>query len=160
MDLRNNLPEIRRHFNVSSASSFHVSIASVNPDGSPWVTPIGSFLLKKNGIGIYFEMFPTTMPNNFKQNNQVVVMGVNSGFWFWLSSVFRGKFKRPPALRLIGKVGELRDPTEEEVKKISRRFDPLKGTKGHKIMWSTIGKIREIHFDHVAEVRIGKMTHS
>jgi len=158
MDKEKDLRSLRRHFNQSVSSSFHVSIATVNPDGSPWVTPIGSFLITRDGVGIYFEMFANQMTKNFQENNQVVIMGVNSGFWFWFKSIIRGKFHHSPALRLVGNVGPLRKPSEEEIKIISKRFDKFKGTHGHKIMWSKIGNIREIQINRVASVNIGKMT--
>ena len=158
MEIKSDLETIRRHFFKAHSSNLHVSMATVNPDGTPWVTPIGSFLLQRNGVGIYFEMFPKALTRNLEKNPNVVVMAVNSGFWFWLKSILRGGFSISPALRLIGRVGELRDPTEEEVKVLSKRFDLFKGTKGHKLMWSRVSKVREIHFTDVAPVRIGRMT--
>lgn len=160
MDKEKDLHRLRKHFNQSVSSSFHVSIASVNSDGSPWVTPIGSFLINRNGVGLYFEMFANQLTKNLYENNRVVVMGVNSGFWYWFKSIIKGKFNNSPALRLIGKVSQPRKPTEEEIKIISKRFDSFRGTRGHKLMWSRIGNIREVHFDCIASVNIGKMTAS
>ena len=48
---------IRMHFNKSFKSSFYVSIASVDINNNPTVTPIGSLFLNDNQTGFYFEKF-------------------------------------------------------------------------------------------------------
>ncbi len=45
-------------------STFHCSIASLNEDGSPHVTPIGSFLPRQKGHGVYFDKFNTRLAVN------------------------------------------------------------------------------------------------
>ena len=47
MDIKTNWEKIRLHFNKSFRSNFHVSIASVDSENNPTVTPIGSLFLKK-----------------------------------------------------------------------------------------------------------------
>ena len=54
IDLKENWTAIRTHFNKSVSSSLHVSIGSVNKDGQPTVTPIGSLFLNKGQKGFYF----------------------------------------------------------------------------------------------------------
>jgi len=50
MDIKSNWKEIKRHFNRSFRTNFHVSIASVDKDNNPTVTPIGSLFLNNNQI--------------------------------------------------------------------------------------------------------------
>ena len=45
MDIVNDWNKIKKHFNKSFYSNFHVAIASVNKDNKPTVTPIGSLFL-------------------------------------------------------------------------------------------------------------------
>jgi len=55
MDIISNWKEIRKHFNLSFRSNFHVSIASVDRENNPTVTPIGYLFLNNNQTGFYFE---------------------------------------------------------------------------------------------------------
>ena len=50
MELKTNWLEIRKHFNKSFRTNFHVSIASVDKDSNPTVTPIGSSQQQSNRI--------------------------------------------------------------------------------------------------------------
>lgn len=66
MDIKLNWLEIKKHFNKSFRTNFHVSIASVDKENSPTVTPIGSLFLNNNQTGYYFEKFPTKLPETAK----------------------------------------------------------------------------------------------
>ena len=79
--------EIKQLFRQSFKSSFHYAIATVNENGEPHVTPIGSLILGKPGRGLYFEEFPKQLPRNFQTNKQVCVLVVNSSRWFWIKSL-------------------------------------------------------------------------
>ena len=107
--------EIKELFRQSFKSSFHYAIATVNGDGEPHVTPIGSLILGEPGRGLYFEEFPTQLPRNLQNNKRVCVLAVNSSRWFWIKSLVGGKFAGPPAVRLYGTVGEVREATEKEI---------------------------------------------
>jgi len=102
MDIKTNWKEIRMHFSKSFKSSLHVSIASVNADNNPTVTPIGSLFLNDDQTGFYFEKFPTKLPVNVSLNPNVCVLGVNSSKWFWVKSLFKEKFTSTPAIKLYG----------------------------------------------------------
>ena len=56
MNITENWNQIRQHVNKSFSSSLHVSIASVDEDGNPTVTPIGSLFLNKDQTGFYFAI--------------------------------------------------------------------------------------------------------
>ncbi len=158
MDITENWPALKRLFRASINSSFHYAIASVNESGEPHVTPIGSLILDRPGHGYYFEEFTQQMAKNFSHNPQVCVLAVNSGRWYWLKSLFAGRFKSPPAVRLLGTVGESRAATEEEIARWQRHVGPVHFTRGHKLLWRNMKRVREIHFHRIEAVKIGRMT--
>lgn len=158
MDVAENWSKIKKIFRASFKSSFHYAVASVNKNGEPHVTPIGSLILGEPGRGIYFEKFPINLKNNLTTNNHVCVMAVNSSKWFWLKSLFLGRFTTPPAVRLRGVVGEARDATETELILWQRRVRSVRSSKGHALMWAGMSKVREIEFTEIEPVYIGEMT--
>lgn len=139
-------------------SSLHYSIGTVNEDGTPHVTPIGSLIFLDVNKGVYFEYFTRKMPLNFKVSQNVCVLAVNSGKWFWLKSLLRGKFHEPPAIRLKGTAGIKRKATDEEKGIWHRRIGPLRLSKGYNLLWADMDEVREIHFHTVEFVNLGKMT--
>ena len=158
MDIKSNWSEIRKHFNRSFRTNFHVSIASVDKDNNPTVTPIGSLFLNKNQTGFYFEKYPTKLPENANHNKNICVLAVNSGNWFWIRSLFSGKFKNYPAIKLYGKMGERRKATEIEIKRLNRRMRTTKGLKGNNYLWSDMPFVRNITFTKAEKINLGKMT--
>lgn len=149
---------IKKIFKQSFLSSFHYSIATVDENGKPHVTPIGSLILGKSGQGIYFEKFPCKLPNNLKENPAISVLAVNSGRGFWLKSLVRGRFSQPPAIRLQGEAGKLRAATNKEIELWHKRIKLMKFTAGYRIMWQDMKMVREIEFTKVETVKIGSMT--
>lgn len=147
-------------FKKAFTSSFHYSIASIDANGKPHVTPIGSLILGEPGHAIYFEEFTSKLPNNINTNKFISVLAVNSSKWFWLKSLIKGEFSELPALRLNGEAGVLREATSIEVKLWQKRVKSVRFTKGHKIMWQRMGKVREIVFTSIEPVHIGLMTHN
>lgn len=153
-----NWKEVKGLFKDSFKSSFHFSIATVSENGEPHVTPIGSLILGQPGCGIYFERFPKTLPRNLANSRQVCVLAVNSSRWFWLKSLVRGNFASPPAVRLHGIAGELRDATNTEIALWQKRVRRVSFSKGHALMWRGMTKVRDIKFTKVEPVQIGQMT--
>lgn len=123
MDITENWKAVKDLFRASFKSSFHYAIATVNGEGEPHVTPIGSLILGKPGHGLYFEEFPRKLPANYKINQQACVLAVNSSRWYWIKSLFTGRFSSPPAVRLHGLVGEIREASEKEIK--FTRIEPV-----------------------------------
>jgi hypothetical protein len=150
--------KIRAHFTTSFSSSLHVSIASVDADNQPTVTPIGTLFLNKNQTGFYFEKFTFQLPRNAKTNKNVCVLAVNSSKWFWLKSLFKGKFIGEPAIKLYGQFGEKRKATDAEIHALKRRMRFTSRLKGHHILWDDMNYIREINFSKAEKMEIGKMT--
>ncbi|MFK7775120.1 MAG: pyridoxamine 5'-phosphate oxidase family protein [Saprospiraceae bacterium] len=150
--------KIRTHFRTSFSSSLHVSIASVNAENQPTVTPIGSLFLNKNPTGFYFEKFTTQLPRNSEANKNVCVLAVNSSKRFWIKSLFKGKFVTEPAIKLYGQLGEKRKATAAEMHALKRRMRFTSRLKGHHILWDNMNYIREINFIKAEKMNIGKMT--
>lgn len=159
MDLKKDWSRIRMHFNKSMSTSFHVSIASVNQDNQPTVTPIGTFFLNGNQTGFYFEAYATKLPQNVKTNRNVCILGVNSSAWFWFKSVFTGKFKRYPAVKLYGELGVKRKATEIEVSRFNKRMNVLKWSKGYKVLWGkNMEYVREVKINKAEKINLKEMT--
>ena len=158
MEIGNHWETIRKLFDDVRNSSMHFAIATVNKDGSPYVTPIGSLFLRENKTGFFFDEFPVNLSKNIDHNSQVCILAVNSNPTFWQRSLFLGKFNTPPAIRLIGSIKERREGTEEEVAMWQNHVKNAQGTKGHTLMWKNMRNIRDIHFDSFEPVLCGEMT--
>ncbi|MGB0523268.1 MAG: pyridoxamine 5'-phosphate oxidase family protein [Flammeovirgaceae bacterium] len=157
--LKNNWLGIRKLYRKCIQSNRFAAIASVNTENIPTVTPIGSlFLNKDETTGFYFEKFTSSIRKNAVQNPNICVLAVNSGFWFWLKSLFSGKFKHYPSIKLYGVVGKLRDATEAEQARIYRRLNRAKGLKGYDLLWGEMSQVREIDFYHFETTKLGKMS--
>ena len=146
MDINLNWSEIRRHFNKSFNTNFHVSIASADENNNPSVTPIGSLFLNKDQSGFYFEKYPSNLPKHAMRNKNICVLAVNSGRWFWIKSLFSGKFNTTPALKLYGELGERREATEIEKSRLNRRMKATKLLKGNTYLWKDMPHVRELTF--------------
>ena len=158
MDIKENWQEIRHIVNEAYKTTRCFSFASVNPDGTPHVTPIGSLVLYDHCLGVYSEEFPKKLPENLRQNQRICVMAVNNGFRFWLKSIIKGKFPYFPGIRLTGVVGERRIGTREEIDRWLRRVNMFKRFKGYHLLWKNMKYVREIHFDGVLPVKTGRMS--
>ncbi len=150
--------QIRRIFHDAFKSSFHFSIATVNPDGSPHVTPIGSLILQDGQKGFYFEHYVSGLSRNLQRNKRVCVMAVNSGKWGMIKSFFLGRFIAPPGVRLTGTAGERREATPEERAMFIKRVRKYRMFKGYDLLWSRLRHVRDIQFDSYEPIRIGALT--
>ena len=158
MDINIEWNKIRLHFNRCFKSNFHVSIASVDSENNPTVTPIGSLFLRTNQTGFYFEKYPSKLPDHAKTNRNICVLAVNSNKWFWLKSLFKGKFYSYPAIKLYGELGERREATKIENTRLNRRMKITNGLKGNKYLWGDMKFIRDITFNKVEKINLGEMT--
>ena len=149
---------MKKIFKDAFSSSFHFSIATVNKDGSPHVTPIGSLMLRDDRTGFYFEEYVSNLSRNLQHNKRVCVMAVNSGKWTLLKSFFLGRFLTPPGVRLMGTAGERRDATPEELGLFKKRVRNYRMFKGYDLLWSRLRHVREIRFDSYEPIRIGTLT--
>ncbi len=158
MDVLKNWKAIRIHFSKSFKSSLHVSIASVDAENNPTVTPIGSLFLNNNTTGFYFEKFPKKLPEHAKHNNNICVLAVNSNRWLWIKSLYKVEFKEYPAVKLYGTLGERRKATAKEISRLERRMRSTKRLKGHQYLWGNMEYIREVNFSKAENINLNKMT--
>jgi hypothetical protein len=158
INLEENWNKIRAHFSKSIGSNMHVSIASVNEDNQPTITPIGSLFLNDNLTGFYFEKYATKLNTNSKVNKKICVLAVNSNKWFWFKSLFKMSFSEYPAVKLYGKLGVKREATEKEYRAFQRRIRQTKRLKGSQYLWQDMSMVREIKFTKGEKINLGKMT--
>jgi len=158
MDLNNNWKEIKTHFNRSFRTNFHVSIASVDKNNNPTITPIGSLFLNNNRTGFYFEKYPTKLPVNVQNNPNICVLAVNSNILFWIKSLLIGKFRKYPAIKLYGQLGEKRKATDIEIKRLNNRMKSTKGFKGNSYLWGKMEYVRDVSFTKAEKINLGEMT--
>lgn len=158
MEISNHWQTIQLLFKQSLGSSLHCAVASVNEDGSPHLTPIGSLFLRDNKTGFFFDKFSVNMSNNLKRNPKVCVLAVNSGLFFWQKSFVMGICETPPSVRLMGKVGERREATEGEVAVWRKHIEFAHGMKGYDLLWKDMGFVRDIYFNSFEPVWMGEMT--
>ncbi len=158
MDIKTEWSIIRKQFNKSFSQNLFIPIASVDSDNNPTITPIGSLFLNDNQTGLYFEKYPTKLPLHAKTNQSICALAVNSSKWFWLKSLFKGKFKTNPAIKLYGHLKERRQATEKEIDRLNRRMKATNGLKGNTYLWKKMDYVREITFTKVETIKLGKMT--
>ena len=158
MEINTDWDKIRLHFNKSFKSNFYVSIASVDQENNPTITPIGSLFLRKNRSGFYFERYLSKLPDNAENNSNLCILAVNSNKWFWIKSLFNGKFTSYPAIKLYGKLGGRREATDIEVIRLNNRMKATKGMKGNKYLWGDMHFVREVTFDKAEKINLGEMT--
>lgn len=158
MEIGNHWETIQTIFQRSLKSSLHFAVGTVNVDGSPHLTPIGSLFLRDNKTGFFFDKFSIKMSNNLEKNQRVCILVVNSGLVFWQKSFILGKCETPPSVRLMGTVGERRESTEEEVAVWRKHTEFARRMKGYDLLWKDMGFVRDIYFDSFEPVWMGEVT--
>ena len=148
----------RRTVGRAVRSSLHCVIATTGPDGTPHVTPIGSVVLTEPGRGIYLEIFASRLGRNLDHDPRFCLLAVDSSKGFWLESLVRGRFTKPPGIRLTGTAGPRREATEQEQARFRRQVAPLRMTRGHRILWTRGDRARDLYFDAAIPLRLGAMT--
>ena len=156
--MKEHWPTIKSVFQDAKKTSKHCAIASVSDSGAPHITPIGSLFLRDNFTGYYFEEYSQKMSHNFKSNDRVCILALNSGFRYWIRSLISGRFPTPPGVRLYGRVGQRRMGTAEEIASFQNRVRFARKLKGYKLIWKNMRHVREIHFDSFEPVNASKMT--
>jgi len=74
--------DIRRVLIRGQASTIYCSVASINPNGTPHVTPLGTFFLRDDLTSYHFDHCTSALPRNLDNNPNLCVMAVNAGFMF------------------------------------------------------------------------------
>jgi hypothetical protein len=153
-DLKRIWPQVRQVF----AGPATKVIASVNADGSPHVTPIGTLTLRPDCTGYYLERFPSHLPENVERDERICVYAGQSGLLTWLRHLVRGRFDRLVAIRLIGRAGARRPSTEEERNRFLRQVRLFRWTRGHELLWGNLQYARDLVFDGYVPILAGQMT--
>lgn len=135
----------------------HASVATVDSDGSPRITPIGSILFSGEGRGYYFEKFPQSMRSNLDHDPRMTILAVSPSFGLWLGALWRGKFKTQPAIRLVCEAGARRKATPEESEAWLSKVRPFRYLKGYNLLWKDMNMLREFKVIRVEPVELGKM---
>ncbi len=158
MDITPYWPAIRRTFGEARSTSLHYAIATVNDDGTPHLTPVGSLVLREDPSGFFFDEFFYALARNVKHNPRVCVLAVNSSRLFWYRSLWQGRFGKAPAVRLLGAVGDRRQATAIEMELFHRKLKPFRRLKGYQMLWQNMKTVRDISFDGFKPVQCGAMT--
>jgi hypothetical protein len=154
-------PELAHHWPAIRALHRHadgVVIASVNDDGSPHLTPIGSLVLRPDGSGYFIEAFTSRLPANVERDERVSVYIADARSSTFLGGMLRGRFRRPLAVRLNGRAGARRLLTSEEGRRFRRAVRLLMWMRGYRLLWGNLRHAREIVFDSFEPVLAGEMT--
>jgi hypothetical protein len=150
---------IRAVVSAAFRSSLHCSVATVGADGAPHVTPIGSVLLTEPGRAIFFEIFTRGLPRNLAKDARVSILAVDSGLGAWFSALVRGRFSRPPGVRLTGRVvGERRPPTAEELRRWRRKVRFFRWTPGYRALWGKLDGVRDVAIEGHQWIHLGRLT--
>jgi hypothetical protein len=128
--------------------------AAVVEEGRLRLFPIGSLLLEASGSARYFEILARPLD----EDSELAILAVDLNPFFWLWSLIRGAFPHPPALRLLGRVGQRRAASELERQSWFRKVGWLIKTRGGAALWSNPRFVRELQFLEVEPVHLGKMT--
>lgn len=151
---------VRRAVHRGQSASLHCAIASTNPDGRAYVSPIGSVRLGEPGCGTYLDVFNAQLGANLEHDPRITVMAVDSGLGTWARALIGGRFATPPGVRLVGEAGPARPATDAERRAFERALRPALLTRGGKAMWGRLDDAlaRDLSFTGVVPVRIGSTT--
>ena len=151
--------QARRVLRNGLTSNLHCSIASVDPDGRPHVTPIGSVVLAPEpGRGIFFDILNARLSRNVDAAPTICVLAVDSRKTVWLRALVSGRFTDPPGVQLDGTAGPRREATTAEIERFLGRVRPMHNTKGGRLLWDDLGTVRDLTFSSLSPVRLGAMT--
>ena len=124
-------------------AAMHCSVATVDEQLQPTITPIGTLFLRENQSGFFFDTYTDSFKQNLPQNNKACIQAINSSRLFWLKSLLKGQFGDYPGIRLYVEIGDLRPATQQERLQISQRIQVLKWSKGSQLIWSDFSQVRD-----------------
>ena len=148
---------IHKVVNDAQKAAMHCSIATVDVNLQPTVSPIGTVFLRENPSGFFFDTYTESLQQNLPQNSKACIQAINSSRLFWLKALFKGEFSDYPGVRLYVEIGDLRLANAEELAQISRRIQILKWTKGSQLIWSDFIHVRDFQVYTFKWVKYPKM---
>ncbi len=160
VDVQTQWPRIRAAFEAGVRSTRHCAIASVGPDGTPHVTPVGFVFARDDATLFYFEQHPRRLPANLAHEPRVCVLAVNASNRLWGPFLMRGRFASPPGVRLIGIASARRSASTEEREALRRRIGPLHRLPGAKLIWGGLDHVRDIRVERCEPVMYAGVTES
>jgi uncharacterized protein len=141
-------------------SSLHCAIASVDADGCPHVTPIGSVMLGEPGQAVYLDVFNVALGRNLDRDPHCAILAVDSRKLTWARALLTGRFDVAPGVRLVGTVSPAREASSAEVERFGRSVRSAMRTRGGRQMWGNTSRLqaRDVTVTGVVPVRIPGMT--
>lgn len=138
---------------VVQRSTGPCAIASVDAEGGPTVTPIGTVFLRDDCTGFYFDQYTERLAENLDRTPRICLMAVDNGLAFWLRSLLAGRFRKAIGVRLYGTAGPRRAASAEELDAVRRRVRLTQWTKGGRALWSDFSHVRDLTFSEARFVR-------
>lgn len=160
MDIREHWPAILRVLQAAKRSNHHFAIATVLPDGNPYVTPIGHAFFREDATGFYFDAYSRAMPQNLAHNPRICLMAVTTSMKLWLPALITARFSAPPGVRLLGEVSAPRAASAAEIEELERSIRSTRALRGHKLLWGDLRRVRDMRFDAFAPVQYPVMCES
>jgi uncharacterized protein len=149
----------RTTVHAAQRGNLHCSVASLNPDGTPHVTPIGSIMLSSTpGTGFYFDVLNARLARNVGNDPNVTILAVDSRRSLWLRALIAGRFSQTPGVQLKGTVSPRRAATPAEIDRFHRQVRPLLRTRGGRTLWANADYVRDLTITAVTPIRLGAMT--
>lgn len=145
-DIAEQWDSIREVVTRGRKTTGHFAIASVDDDGMPNVTPVGTVFLRDDRSGFYFDQYTNALARNVDAGSRVCLLAVDSGSLFWFRSLLTGRFRTPPGVRLYGTVGAKRLANAAELEQVRRRVRPMLALRGGRLLWSDFAYVRDIEF--------------
>ncbi|GAB0106494.1 hypothetical protein JMUB6875_54800 [Nocardia sp. JMUB6875] len=145
--------EIRAIADRGRRSTGHFAIASVDAEGMPNITPVGTVFFRDDCTAFYFDQYTDALARNLDANPQICLMSVDRGPWFWFRSLLFGRFAAAPGVRLYGTVSAKRPATIAELEQVRQRVRPMLLLPGGKLLWSDFSHVRDITFTSSRLVR-------
>ncbi len=157
--IQNNWATLKKDFlRCQKSSGGVVQIASVDQGGVPNMTPIGSLFLIENSQAFFCNRFPQNLNENLKTNDQICVIVMNGSKWFWMKSLFKGKFTTCPGIKLYGRISRRREISQVEKLKWENLVKPFRFLKGHALLWKDMAYASDIKFNSFEYLKAGEMT--
>jgi hypothetical protein len=148
-------PQIRRLWKRAPFGAF----ATLDADGAPQITPIGSiYLHPTEPRGFYHPIFTSRLPKALAHDQRFELLFVDPSAGSWLKGLISGGFDHFIAARLKGRASApRRHATPEEAAHFRRRIRPVSWTRGYDLLWKDLRFVQELTFDSLVPVRFGAM---